>query len=435
MFDLDQASRLGVSMWLGDLRVYGSDGNRSAFEAMVEAGQQIQAMGLHVLNSALMVGSFVPGPIGILSNGISMMMALANGDEGTALEMGIGMVARMNPCGRAFLLRRTIQFAKVVDIKINLERAHAAWQQGDYLTAGTSLLGAVSSAATLRKACFAAGTKLLTKRGWLPIEQLQVGDEVWSKPEGEPGHPGDWKMVEELFQRTGRIWHLHAGGELIRTTGEHPFYVVGKGWTDACFLQAGDLLCSRDGRTVAVEEAYDTGEYERVYNCRVAEWHTYFVGDEGWAFDVWTHNAACDNWSTFRTATRGLYRGLTAPMRAAGSLWTAIRTQRATPGAHTHGTTKPPTTGAAPNSMYTHVNSSGRAVQTAIYDANGNVIAHIDFKNHGSSALSGHGHLFPTPGNPASGHGAGKPHVPNTDLPAEWLRLPGGVLPYTPIGS
>jgi hypothetical protein len=138
---------------------------------------------------------------------------------------------------------------------------------------------------------FATGTKLHTNRGWLPIEELRVGDEVWSKPEGEPGHPGGWKLVEELFQRTGRIWHLHVGGQLIRTTGEHPFYVVGKGWTDACFLQPGDLLCSRDGSTIAVEEAYDTGEYETVYNCRVADWHTYFVGCDEWGFDVWAHNA------------------------------------------------------------------------------------------------------------------------------------------------
>jgi len=99
LYDMDQASKLGVSMRAGDLRVYGSDGNRSAFEAMVEAGGQIQAMGLHVLNTGLMIGSFVPGPIGILSNGISMMLALANGDEATALEMSIGMVVREGGVG------------------------------------------------------------------------------------------------------------------------------------------------------------------------------------------------------------------------------------------------------------------------------------------------------------------------------------------------
>jgi hypothetical protein len=42
---------------------------------------------------------------------------------------------------------------------------------------------------------------------------------------------------------------------------------------------------------MAVEKCYDTGEYETVYNCRVEGWHTYYVGDEGWCFDVWAHNA------------------------------------------------------------------------------------------------------------------------------------------------
>jgi hypothetical protein len=42
---------------------------------------------------------------------------------------------------------------------------------------------------------------------------------------------------------------------------------------------------------VAVEECYDTGEYERVHNLRVQDYHTYFVGSEEWGFDVWAHNS------------------------------------------------------------------------------------------------------------------------------------------------
>ena len=34
----------------------------------------------------------------------------------------------------------------------------------------------------------------------------------------------------------------------------------------------------------------DTGREEAVYNLRVAEWATYFVGDPGWGADVWAHN-------------------------------------------------------------------------------------------------------------------------------------------------
>jgi hypothetical protein len=35
----------------------------------------------------------------------------------------------------------------------------------------------------------------------------------------------------------------------------------------------------------------DTGAWATVYNLRVADYHTYFVGGEDWGFSVWAHNA------------------------------------------------------------------------------------------------------------------------------------------------
>jgi len=40
-----------------------------------------------------------------------------------------------------------------------------------------------------------------------------------------------------------------------------------------------------------VENVFETGDTETVYNFRVADWHTYFVGDKDWDFEVWVHNA------------------------------------------------------------------------------------------------------------------------------------------------
>jgi Pretoxin HINT domain len=99
------------------------------------------------------------------------------------------------------------------------------------------------------------------------------------------------KQVEEVFVRLASILHLHVGGQVIRTTAEHPFYVRDKGWVPAGQLAIGDLLSSHDGRWVAVEDFLDTGEYETVYNLRVADYHTYFVGGEHWGFSVWSHNS------------------------------------------------------------------------------------------------------------------------------------------------
>ncbi len=144
-------------------------------------------------------------------------------------------------------------------------------------------------------ACFAAGTKLLTPLGWWPVEELEEGMLVRSRPEDDPHAETRWNAVEATFVRTGRVLHLHVAGEVIRTTEEHPFYVFRQGWTAAGALQAGDWLSTLSGGWAAVDEVYDTGCYETVYNIRVAEDHTYFVGSEEWGFGVWVHNAYYGN--------------------------------------------------------------------------------------------------------------------------------------------
>jgi len=78
---------------------------------------------------------------------------------------------------------------------------------------------------------------------------------------------------------------------VIRTTAEHPFYAYDKGWKSAADLLAGDWILTAAGDWRQVEELFATGVMEVVYNLRVADWHTYFVGDEDWGWAVWAHNA------------------------------------------------------------------------------------------------------------------------------------------------
>jgi hypothetical protein len=141
--------------------------------------------------------------------------------------------------------------------------------------------------------CFAAGTLLRTPGGRKRVEDFQAGDQVLSRAEEDSDGPVAVKVVERVFVRTGRILHLRVQGQVIRTTPEHPFYVRGQGWRQAALLQAGDLLAGLDGEWVAVDEVVDTGEYETVYNVRVADYHTYFVGCQEWGFSVWAHNNRC----------------------------------------------------------------------------------------------------------------------------------------------
>jgi hypothetical protein len=66
--------------------------------------------------------------------------------------------------------------------------------------------------------------------------------------------------------------------------------VRGQGWTAAKDLRIGDLLRSHDGRWIPVADLCDSGEDVAVYNLRVADYHTYFVGSLEWGFSVWAHN-------------------------------------------------------------------------------------------------------------------------------------------------
>ncbi len=143
------------------------------------------------------------------------------------------------------------------------------------------------------KSCFGAGTLLVTREGCKAIEEFREGDRLLSRSEWDPDGPVEEKVVEEVFVRTARVWHLHVGNRVIKTTAEHPFWVRLKGWVSASMIQPGDELSSHDGQWVAVEEVYDTGEHETVYNLRVTDFHTYFVGGAEWGFSAWAHNA-CD---------------------------------------------------------------------------------------------------------------------------------------------
>lgn len=142
------------------------------------------------------------------------------------------------------------------------------------------------------RACFAAETHLLTPEGSKAIEAFKEGDFVVSRDENDPQGMLFAKRVEEVFVRTGRILEIRVRGRIISTTPEHPFFVANRGgWVDAGELVAGDVLLGADRELVVVEAVDDTGRYETVYNLRVADFHTYFIGDVAWGWSVWAHIA------------------------------------------------------------------------------------------------------------------------------------------------
>src|SRR5262249_43824821 len=141
----------------------------------------------------------------------------------------------------------------------------------------------------------------------------------------------------EVFVREGLIWNLWVLGQLIRSTAEHPFFVKGKGWTPLNRINAGDAIWTEASGWVTVEVVEETGQWETVYNFRIADHHTYFVGCHEWGFSVWAHNLyAPGEEVALRTALeqRGfspavvdaiVARGAAADVPvAAGSRWAAL---------------------------------------------------------------------------------------------------------------
>ena len=140
------------------------------------------------------------------------------------------------------------------------------------------------------KACFIAGTVVLTAEGLKKIEDIRAGDRVYAKD--VEGGKQEMKEVFQTFEREVDVLvHLWIGGEEIVTTQTHPFYVEGKGWTEARELTEEDCVLDSKNEKLRVEgiRIEELREPVKVYNFEVEEYHTYYVG----AAEVLVHNDNC----------------------------------------------------------------------------------------------------------------------------------------------
>jgi len=131
-----------------------------------------------------------------------------------------------------------------------------AWKQGDVFGVVTNAaftlmgaLGTVGDIKALNKACLAADTPLLMLDGSKRIEEFQVGDLLLSRHEDDPEGPVVAKRVVNLFQTYSPLLDRLMGGHVIRTTAEHPFWVVGRGWTASHQINIGGLAARCRWRT------------------------------------------------------------------------------------------------------------------------------------------------------------------------------------------
>ena len=103
-------------------------------------------------------------------------------------------------------------------------------------------------------ACFPSGTRVLTKRGYRPIESIKVGDEVWT-------HAARWRKVIDTLVGTSRVLTT------ARAKGCLPVHATPNHW----------FLLRRAGRVKGGRKTKDVGKHRPVGK---PEWISYGFRDE-----------------------------------------------------------------------------------------------------------------------------------------------------------
>jgi hypothetical protein len=140
--------------------------------------------------------------------------------------------------------------------------------------------------------CFVAGTKVLTEKGLVNIEDIKVGMKVYSK--NLATGKVELKEVVQTFENyvDKDMVKVYTQNGVIESTSNHPYYEKTKGWVSAKNLKAGDILINSNNEEVEVKKVEYIGfvgnELNVVYNIEVEDNHNYFVGTDL----VLVHNAA-----------------------------------------------------------------------------------------------------------------------------------------------
>ena len=141
--------------------------------------------------------------------------------------------------------------------------------------------------------CFPAGTLVWAEDGAVPIEDIKVGQRVHSR-NPQTGETALKPVTALIATKPKTLFEVAVRGrdgtlEYMRVTGDHPYWVKGKGWLTADKLQAGMILSDFDNAELQLDEVSLTGAVVPTYNFTVEDFQTYFAGKS----KVFVHNCSC----------------------------------------------------------------------------------------------------------------------------------------------
>lgn len=251
-------------------------------------------------------------------------MIVAEGTESAAIagvSGGAGLFVKAASLGKFAAIGRAVKDNQALKCIAPLAEAFETWGIRMARWFGTSL-------------CFPAGTMVHTDAGLKPIESLAIGDRVLTRDDSstETGPADRYEPVIALLPSEHSVLYdvevEHSDGhtETIRSTGNHPFFVVNQidaelaaaetrsqlaegnaticeteqrpteaiagpavgRFTEVVDLRVGDALQRSDGCLARIKcltrQALD--RIVATYNFTVASAHAYYVGEIG----IWVHN-------------------------------------------------------------------------------------------------------------------------------------------------
>ena len=137
--------------------------------------------------------------------------------------------------------------------------------------------------------CFVAGTKVKTESGFKNIEDVKVGEKVYSY-NLETNELELKKVLGTITSTTKDTYTLTIGNKKVEMSPKHQIYIVDKGWTRAYDVKKGDKMLSSNKEVIEIKDikykVYDTPI--KTYNLTIEGNSNYFVTD----IQVLVHNAA-----------------------------------------------------------------------------------------------------------------------------------------------
>ena len=137
--------------------------------------------------------------------------------------------------------------------------------------------------------CFVKGTKVKTENGFKNIEDIKIGDKVYSYNLNNNSLELK-KVLNTIKSNTIDTYKATIGGKTVEMSPKHQLYIIDKGWVRAYDLNVNDKLLDVNGKQVSISKI-EYIKYDSpidTYNLTIEGNNNYFVTD----IQVLVHNAS-----------------------------------------------------------------------------------------------------------------------------------------------